>query len=207
MWNHYCIERRETIDLTYHLRLAGVNAVFFHAGMDASEKQQSIQSWKHGATHVMCATVAFGMGIDKKDVNFVVHHSIPKDLESYAQESGRPGRNGSEAHCLIFFRFEDRTKHLRNIAALPDSERKHVCLNGLNDIVKYCITPTCRRKQIVQYFDNNDPSGDLCNHSCNICVKNASVQPVDRSDDAIQVLKCLESMQQIEPNVTIKIKL
>ena len=78
------------------------------------------------------------MGINKPDVRLVIHHSIPKDLESYIQESGRAGKGGSDAHSYIFFRFEDRTKHLRNVSSFPDSDHKLVSLNGLNDMVKYC---------------------------------------------------------------------
>ena len=104
--------------------------------MDVKSKQETVESWKLGAAHVICATVAFGMGINKPDVRFVIHHSMPKDLESYVQESGRAARDGNDAHCYIFFRFEDRTKHLRNISSLPDGDRKLVSLNGLNDMFK-----------------------------------------------------------------------
>ncbi|KAJ7376891.1 hypothetical protein OS493_031770 [Desmophyllum pertusum] len=200
----YCVLRSDTVDVAYSLKTAGVNAVFFHAGMDVFAKQQSVESWKSGAAHVMCATVAFGMGIDKPNVRFVIHHSVPKDLESYVQESGRAGRDGKDAHCYILFRFEDRTKHLRNISSLPDNDRKIICLNGLNDIVKYCITPVCRRQQIVTYFDESDNSGNLCNKSCDVCCSNKAVAPVDHSEDAIEVVNCLESMQQVQEKVTTK---
>ena len=89
----YCTEQKDTIDVVYHLRRAGINAVFFHAGKDVHAKQESVDSWKSGEAHAICATVAFGMGIDKSNVRFVIHHSIRKDLESYIQESGRAGRD------------------------------------------------------------------------------------------------------------------
>ena len=167
-------------------------------------KQQSVEIWKSAGAHVMCATVAFGMGIDKPDVRFVIHHSVPKDLESYVRESGRAGRDGHDAHYYIFFHFEDRTKHLRNISSLPDNDRKLICLNGLNDIVKYCISPVCRRQQIVGYFDGEDTSGNICNRSCDICSGGKNVHPADRGEDAIKVVSCLESMQQVNPKVTTK---
>ena len=136
----YCVERKDTVDVAYHLKTGGVSAVFFQAGLDIKTKQETVEQWKTGTICKMCATVAFGMGINKPNVRFVIHHSIPKDLESYVQESGRAGRDGLEAHSYISFRFEDKTKHLRNISSLPDSDRKIVSLNGLNDMVTYCIT-------------------------------------------------------------------
>ena len=190
----YCVERSDTVHIAYRLKVAGINAVYFHAGMDVFAKQQSVENWKSGGAHVMCATVAFGMGIDKPNVRFVIHHSVPKDLESYVQESDRTGRDGIDAHCYIYFRFEDRTKHLRNISSLPDTDRKSIFLNRLNDIVKYCITPVCRRKQIVTYFDGVDNSGSLCNRSCDVCSANTNMTPVDHSVDAVSIVKCVESM-------------
>lgn len=152
----------------------------------------------------MCATVAFGMGIDKPNVRFVIHHSVPKDLESYVQESGRAGRDGHDAHCFICFRFEDRIKHLRNISSLSDNDRKLICLNGLNDIVKNSISTVCRRQQIVAYFDGQDNSGNICNSSCGICSGGKHLQPTDHSEDAIRIVDCLESMQQVHSKVTTK---
>ena len=185
------------------MKTGAVSAVFIHAGLDIKSKQETVEQWKSGAAHVICATVAFGMGINKPDVRFVIHHSIPKDLESYVQESGRAGRDSSDAHSYIFFRFEDRTKHLRNISSLSNSDHKLVSLNGLNDMVKYCITPVCRRQQMASYFD------DECvvnwDKPCDICSNSILEHPADHSDDAIEVLNCLVSMQQIQPKVTTKL--
>ena len=85
----YCVERSDTVDIAYRLKVAGIISVYFHAGMDVFAKQKNVENWKSGGAHVMCATVAFGMGIDKPNVRFVIHHSASKDLESYVQESGR----------------------------------------------------------------------------------------------------------------------
>ena len=200
----YCVERKDTIDIACHLKTASVNAVFFHAGMDVKSKQETAESWKLGAAHVICATVAFGMGIYKPDVRFAVHHSMPKDLESYVQESGRAGRDGNDAHCYIFFRFEDRTKHLHNISSLPDGDRKLVSLNGMNDMVKYCIIPLCRRQQIASYFGDGG-AGINCDKSCDICSSGNLEHPIDFSADAIQILNCLDSMRQLQPKVTTKL--
>ena len=171
--------------------------------MDVKSKQETVEPWKLGAAHVICATVAFGMGINKPDVRFVIHHSMPKDLESYVQ-SGRAGRDGNDAHCYIFFRFEDRTKHLRNISSLPDGDRKLVSLNGLNDMVKYCIIPVCRRQQIASYFGDAG-AGINCDKSCDICSSGNLEHPIDFSDDAIQIVNCLDSMRQLQPKVTTKL--
>jgi bloom syndrome protein len=113
----YCLQRKDTSDVVYELKRAGINAVLYHAGMDVHSKQTSVDSWKSGKAHVICAAVAFGMGIDRSNVRFVIHHSMPKDVESYVQESERAGRDGNIAHCYILFRFEDRTKHLRTSVA------------------------------------------------------------------------------------------
>ena len=98
-----------------------------------------------------------------------------------------------------FFRFEDRTKHLQNISSLPDSVHKLNSLNGLNGMVKYCITPVCRRQQIASYFQ--EECAVFCDQSCDICSSSILEHPTDCNEDAIEVLNCLDSMQQIQPKV------
>ena len=94
----YCLQRKQTSDVVHELKQAGINAVLYHAGMDVHSKQASVDSWKSGTAH--------GIGTDKSNVRFVIHHSMPRDLESYVQESGRASRDGNIAHCYILFRFK-----------------------------------------------------------------------------------------------------
>ena len=115
----YCNLREDTSRLALELKKNGITAIFFHGGIiDPELKVKYTNSWLDGKVNVMCATNAFGMGIDKPDVRFVIHLSMPSSYEAYIQQSGRAGRDGSEASCILLYRFTDRNFHLRNISNL-----------------------------------------------------------------------------------------
>jgi ATP-dependent DNA helicase RecQ len=198
----YCTERATTLDITYCLQTKGVNATYFHGALDPYKKKANFDAWCEGRALVMCATVAFGMGINKANVRFVIHLGIPQSIECYAQEFGRAGRDGEESTSCLLFRFEDRTKQLKMISALPDSEHRSFKIQNLNEMVKFCIMPHCRRIQLVEYF--GEGTREPCDSKCDFCLGGARVDRQDGKDDALHVLSCLENMQRLHPKVTLQ---
>jgi len=143
-----------------------------------------------------------GMGIDKPDVRFVIHLSIPKSLECYAQEFGRAGRDEELPQCFIFFRFEDRTKHLHMISSLPEGDHRSLKLAELNDVVKMCLKPECRKLQLKKYF--GEVSNDVC-RSCDFCLDGACIEKTEANLQAVKVLNCLQSMIHVHPKMTFNL--
>ncbi|CAB3998505.1 Bloom syndrome homolog isoform X1 [Paramuricea clavata] len=120
----YCFSTRDTLDMAYHLKQRGVKAVYYHGQLDLFKRNNNATTWLEGRSDVMCSTNAFGMGIDKRDVRFVIHHSMPKSNEEYFQEAGRAGRDGSSSSCILLFRFQDRGKLLKHISEIEDDAHK-----------------------------------------------------------------------------------
>ena len=197
----YCQQRKDTVEVAYQLQRSGINATYYHAGLDVYKRHQIADNWKAGKIDVICATVAFGMGIDKKKVKFVIHNGIPPSIENYVQESGRAGRDGTEAHCIVFFKFEDRTIHLKNMSALPDGDEKQQRLKSLNHMVNYCMIPSCRKSQLVRYFDG--ASSSSCNERCDVC-KQPPNPPLNGTEHAKSVVACVQSMLIIDSNISVK---
>lgn len=196
----YCSERKDTIEMAYTLNSKGINATYFHGALDPFEKKENSSAWLEGRALVVCATSAFGMGIDKPNVRFVIHLTLPKSPVEYYQESGRAGRDGAQAMCIIFFKFEDRGKQLRMISSLADNEHKILAHESLNAMTMYCISNACRTKQLLQYFGESVAD---CNN-CDACHKADHQASSDASEDGKSVIQCVEGMLPLGHKVTFK---
>lgn len=193
----YCLSRKNCEDMATALRTLKIKAQHYHAGMDAAEKNKIQKDWQEGRYHVIVATIAFGMGIDKGNVRFVVHNSMPKSLEGYYQETGRAGRDGEPSKCYLYFGLQDVGKLRRMIddneaCSYEQKQRQHEMLRRM---VQYCTNKTdCRRVQVLSYFSEAFNAKD-CQY-CDNCCSGASFEKRDvttYANNAVDLVKSIQS--------------
>jgi ATP-dependent DNA helicase RecQ len=159
---------RDSVEiLASRLRSGGVNAVAYHAGMEQEERKRSQEAFNRDEAQVVVATIAFGMGIDKSNVRYVIHADLPKNVEGYYQETGRAGRDGERADCILLFGHGDIPRIQYFIDKIEDPGERDIACAKLDDMVKYASHNTCRRKYLLAYFGEAYESGP-CGH-CDVC--------------------------------------
>lgn len=164
----YCFSRKDTETIAEKLNKQGYKAGTYHAGLSADARRDNQEKFIRDEIQIMVATIAFGMGIDKPDVRLVIHHSLPKSIEGYYQETGRAGRDGLSARCVLLFSMADKFKHDYFIDQLADGEEKAQVQDNLNQSVRYGYLGSCRRKFLLSYFNENYTEANCGN--CDQCV-------------------------------------
>lgn len=187
----YCGTRNKVEEVAEKLAQTGIKARAYHAGLPFEERREVQHDFRYDRIDVVVATIAFGMGIDKSNVRFVIHHDLPKNIESYYQETGRAGRDGLPAHALLLYDGSDSGRLRSLIKSMSNEEQIRIESNKLNHMLAFAESATCRRQILLRYFDER--MDEACEY-CDVCQN--PPQTVDATEDARKFLSCVYRLKQ-----------